>query len=218
MQYAYNLGCNGQGAVNEPLLQQLLLTTSSRGGERERARGPTRSLLGRHRGVGLGPTATSPSWLPLCLHCAELPRALVADCRVRWRRGGIHVFSHHVCLCFFLQFYQELGGREERRFSWGFKDKKVRGYSSQCKNSRGGMVWDNFRGAAASWEGCGEPRCSELAVTEPAGPRHTGHGDTSPLRGVLGGEEEGQESERGKNFIPGDDRGKWVALYKLGGG
>lgn len=32
MQYAYNLGCNGQGAVSEPPLQQVLLTTRSRGG------------------------------------------------------------------------------------------------------------------------------------------------------------------------------------------
>lgn len=47
---------------------------------------------------------------------------------------------------------------------------------------------------------------------------HAGHGDTSPLRGFLGREEGGRESERAKNFIPGDDRGKWEALYKQGGG
>lgn len=46
----------------------------------------------------------------------------------------------------------------------------------------------------------------------------TGQQDTAPLRGLLGTEEEGQESEGGKNFIPGDDRGKWEAPCERGGG
>lgn len=66
---------------------------------------PHGSLYGAGtEGSGWAPqpcSAASNSSLLLCLHCAELPWALVADCRVRWRCGGIRVCSHHVRLCFF---------------------------------------------------------------------------------------------------------------------
>ena len=99
----------------------------------------------------------------------------------------------HITFAFAFFSFSFIRSGGERRFSWGFKDKTTRGYGTQCKSSRGGMVWDNFRGAAASWEGCGEPECSELAPTKPAGTPGTG---THPHCVAFWGERREDESQR----------------------
>lgn len=157
---------------------------------------PHGSLYGAGtEGSGWAPqpcSAASNSSLLLCLHCAELPWALVADCRVRWRRGGIRVCSHHVRLCFF--FPSVLSGVGVRdAFPGDLKTKPRVVTAHSVKAAVVGWFGITSEELQHPWEGCGEPECSELAPTEPAGTPGTG---THPHCVAFWGERREDESQR----------------------